>query len=1842
MAYFRLSLIVKAYDETQPNKYIRNTISEFYGNNVREELLKYEKENNINLVFHSNKFNNIYTNTYTYNEKLSLHQQGQKELTFSLDKMILDNDTWKENPFASKIRVGSQLLLEDKYNNLMLFSVKNINYTITENNIVYNFSCQDSFSLQLSKQNDGYTIKNDIQSKDFIGALNIDEWAEKIVKECKISYKYLKLQDPLYLCTDGTAINSTIRQDNNKKVLKIIKKSFLKNEDNKDLYETIPFSCSSTTANGALISLGEQIGLVLNTATVLTKPEDLNNIINIDTYFWFELSKKDTVNGLQYSPFRNIKTFSLSQGGDSLLTALNINSRTLSSGEEITALPIVSPFFMNFFNSTYWKKYSVYYTGMYSSILHGSQFSINSYSDWTGTIIVEHEEDTDKVRFKKEIDDATKSLYKIYSMQVYKTLKVRSSFTYKTQDGYIRVADSSNSVFSTYFEDNYIVITIQNDDFINLRRGDPKDYVDSFDINVFFKIDYTDEDETFARIADQLPWLENKLIDYTYFIKAGLLSKLQERDINKRLYNNLRKINSDILLNSSAYYGRIHAQTKYLADMTNNIDAVGAEVSNIESIYKQKGPSNDYNTNNFLQRWSILQSSITGTNSRNNTTNFMDLYETTSDYMRKFLNARQRCLKNLYNFRRYFNTELDEIYKSYTTVSLSIDSEDTQDAENIYTFEPTTEDSYGVLTQSFVEKYPNFFIFENEKVKDYNNISLYRDNDRHTLFDKENLLLTDNNYNNLNIHTYRDNIVKTDKKDHYDKSTQYYRQVFFVRAIDIFKIFTDEAGLPADSYDKITSAQTHINIELQYNGHHYPCSFELYSKDRNYFIGYKLYEDGVDFDVQGFKAVFDMFSFIIVGQNVYSIQHGDAEITSYVISINNIPPIEIGTNFVDTINFTDNKEIFYQKITEEDILKSFLCRMHEDGITLYEKDKYEEIPLTELFNGFTLDNAVLEEKNSFNKLMYDYEDSSQNTKIGWYAYKSTINSVSSSMCFLFSVLNPLLLIPGFILKNYTYTDFLVYGGYSDSPSHITNDSAIFTPYRNVEGRNASAYIRDFPLSTIYYRASYNDRWTPINIVNQTNYQNFYTRIENSNYGKKVFSLASNGTYQSIGGFQIAQDSNCLLQDFISDFPQEFFYANKILTDGDIDNQGDWKKDYNKTAWTFGNLLWLHNNVSGFFNSNNYKYRLDKTYKFLSNFDVDNLNDRQKQATYLIVEQSIGVERNLNQFLDYDIIREGKIVSGNQIEDGNIYVYQIIDGILDTVDSLSSIEYDTICDQYGFNYTLSELYDKEGVVENLYYIEQGVSLSPYALKEQTQYVLKDHLLDNTYEWYNDNNERVYTINQIFGNLLYKQSQTYSIDVFDTSIPYVIRAYRYNNKSITPDVLNIEIVPDELGSTPQSIGGYEDFKVSCIKAIHSISIDDATNGDFWYYCTTNSDVPVPFLEYSAQIESNLQLYWNEAYAGSLLCDIFVPSAWQIMEEKVDNFFNVIIPIHSIGIEIEGSIYWYSRKDDTGDYPYVWYNKRNYKYTNTKNPTTSTVAYSSHTGGTSYVISSVYENENHVSLNSVYIPFINKVEDAQYTIMWNTSLPVLENSQIIRFDYISDAQQDEVRDMLNYARNVNTWDLWFNKISDKISFYTIQSGGMNWESFLNSAIGLQIKDYSGWNGIAINYLTSHFVDAGMSNYELLLEQREELWRDFYEEYPYLFLEGSYSNDSSTTSEELLMMAKYAFEDQKYPEKSYSISLIDLVQDVENLDNDNNGYNPKYYKGPELHIGDSIKISAEDYTKDRDDIYEALSQLLFITDISRDLRNDGDCQLTVNTIKYQDKLIRRLAKMIRNNPLH
>jgi hypothetical protein len=91
-----------------------------------------------------------------------------------MDKNIIRIDRLEANPFINYLFIGTQLLLIDKYDNHHLMTVSKISYEFTSNNTVFKYECQDSFNYQLSRQNAGYEVINDVESKGFLGSQHLD------------------------------------------------------------------------------------------------------------------------------------------------------------------------------------------------------------------------------------------------------------------------------------------------------------------------------------------------------------------------------------------------------------------------------------------------------------------------------------------------------------------------------------------------------------------------------------------------------------------------------------------------------------------------------------------------------------------------------------------------------------------------------------------------------------------------------------------------------------------------------------------------------------------------------------------------------------------------------------------------------------------------------------------------------------------------------------------------------------------------------------------------------------------------------------------------------------------------------------------------------------------------------------------------------------------------------------------------------------------------------------------------------------------------------------------------------------------------------------------------------------------------------------------------------------------------------------------------------------------------------------------------------------------------------------------------------------------------------------
>ena len=729
MAQFQLKLLTStlqggANTGTYSSIFLETPITEFYS---QEDA--YLDKFRIDEV--TNPFSTKNTFCYTYNEALSLHQNAQKELTFSMDRKVFVNGAWTTNPFASNIHIGTQLLLIDKYDNEYIFIVKTIAYVNKENNLTYNVTCQDLFTYQMIRQNSGYTIANDdTSSEDYIGALTIDSWVVNyIVPDCFIPYTYLSLNQGLYIDTNGQL---RIFSGNQRliDVKKIIKPAYPE-RTYPDLYVPIPFSVSGSNADAALIALGAEMGLMLNTF-------ERNSIVDgqrsgyFAKYFWFEPTKKsERVTGLTYSPKQDIQDFSFSHAGDSLTTVLNVESSYAGSADEesVTLLPSIPTFFADYFESQEWLD-SKYYTGMFSQIcrnkirVYSTSVRSDLERDLLGAVNIAQGTNTPIYSsanagwqaqmlgnnqngfIAKDENGATWVYIPLWEEETpdhHKVLNIprfydKIKFTDDTADSntvsdiVLRGSGENEEVSSLdiNFNDHTVALTIFSyhtkvdgeteriiydepvDCFMNgglipaefqgsarevaikirINQDSYPSMVGSADISLVFYREPSQEEIEFATVADQCPWLENKLIDFRYFYDHNIISRHEYSTLLDILYNNLRIVNGRLLFYSQAYYEALHKKTGLVAKLTNDLDALGAACqADIIRPFTENGEIAD-DISAFDKAYELYTNYQTSNQSQNSAV--IGWSDTINEYWNKYWGAEQRFLKNIYNFTNYF------------------------------------------------------------------------------------------------------------------------------------------------------------------------------------------------------------------------------------------------------------------------------------------------------------------------------------------------------------------------------------------------------------------------------------------------------------------------------------------------------------------------------------------------------------------------------------------------------------------------------------------------------------------------------------------------------------------------------------------------------------------------------------------------------------------------------------------------------------------------------------------------------------------------------------------------------------------------------------------------------------------------------------------------------------------------------------------------------------------------------------------------------------------------------------------------------------------------------------
>ena len=142
--------------------------------------------------------------------------------------------------------------------------------------------------------------------------------------------------------------------------------------------------------------------------------------------------------------------------------------------------------------------------------------------------------------------------------------------------------------------------------------------------------------------------MENKLLDFSYFTNHRLLNSYEYGILIQQIYNNLRQINGRLIYLADSYYKALSEKTKFLAQLDERVTNLGAKfTAEFLQPYLNQKQIREEDVQDFLLDYRTLYAVP---ESRTSLFNYDEIY---TEYLNKYLNAEQRFLKNIYDFREY-------------------------------------------------------------------------------------------------------------------------------------------------------------------------------------------------------------------------------------------------------------------------------------------------------------------------------------------------------------------------------------------------------------------------------------------------------------------------------------------------------------------------------------------------------------------------------------------------------------------------------------------------------------------------------------------------------------------------------------------------------------------------------------------------------------------------------------------------------------------------------------------------------------------------------------------------------------------------------------------------------------------------------------------------------------------------------------------------------------------------------------------------------------------------------------------------------------------------------------
>lgn len=245
----------------------------------------------------------------TYDENFSIKSNSQYSLTFSISKIV----EGRINPLFHMVVENRRLRLTT-IDYIIDFIITAITPQVTQNNVVYNVTCQDVFSYDWSKQN----IKISYNSlEEHNKALYINRHAANILEKSKQEGRYMI--DP--------ALETKEFADFPNMLTTTMVQWTERTSSTLELTDATPFS--------AMVELANKYGAALN----ITYPYANENKDNDKTIIGFKNQQTIPFKGLYIRPEVNLNNFSISRKTDNFCSILHVDGGEDADGNIVGLMP---------------------------------------------------------------------------------------------------------------------------------------------------------------------------------------------------------------------------------------------------------------------------------------------------------------------------------------------------------------------------------------------------------------------------------------------------------------------------------------------------------------------------------------------------------------------------------------------------------------------------------------------------------------------------------------------------------------------------------------------------------------------------------------------------------------------------------------------------------------------------------------------------------------------------------------------------------------------------------------------------------------------------------------------------------------------------------------------------------------------------------------------------------------------------------------------------------------------------------------------------------------------------------------------------------------------------------------------------------------------------------------------------------------------------------------------------------------------------------------------------------------------------------------------------------------